>query len=50
MSHHRPSAGPDSDLEDSHDEEEDELTFGDMVDQTVAEKDLEEMYEDVDGL
>lgn len=50
MSHHRSSTTRNPDLEDTEDgEDEEDLTFGDMVDQTVGQKDLGEMYEE-DGL
>lgn len=51
MSHHRPSTGPNPDLEGSEGEgEEDDLTFRDMVEQTAMQTDLSEMYEENDGL
>ena len=51
MSHHRPSTSYDPDLEVSEDEEdEDDLTFRDMVEQTAMQTDLREMYEENDGL
>lgn len=51
MNHHRPSTSPDPDLEDAEDGEEDEdITFRDMVEQTTMQMDLSEMYEEHDGL
>lgn len=51
MSHHRPSTSSDPDLEGPEDEEgEDDLSFRDMVEQTAMQADLEEMYEENDGL
>lgn len=51
MSQHHPSTNPASDPEVSDDErDEDDLCFRDMVEETAMQEDLDEMYDEHDGL